>query len=1289
MKGKRILTGLLLVSMLAAGFPAAAEETTPEPAVQPDAAVEETVQSSAGQLDIGTEEQTVQAAAEDGQTEQREDPVTAFEDVTSITNISDETFYGKYDAQSGEWVVQPYFNYDKYPEMAEVKQAVMQVTDGDYSGVKEAILQYYRDKRSRQNVPLLGEANTQNAFLGYAMEKNMYIHPTWPVLGYFDVTGTEEYHSVDVTHQWDSIKTAADHIVSMILMASEKDGNTAEFESKDAGQGHPPILEIESNGVVTTLTAIADATVIAGSHDSTNYGTEPTLLVEESATSIGASEPTDSNTKRSHIKFDISDISVTDTITRVTLKVWGKNATSSDAKEIFAMKVPNNTWDENVITFAKLDETQAYEHMAYSWDGEDSLRYIRPKYQGYRFREEMERFETWMPQLVGMYVQGTENNESYAYTAIRQWVGWLNQSGTNPRGTDYYIPLDHGCRSIALPRNLAWLIMSEHMTPDIWSATLKYMWKSGDLMVTNNYAINDTANAGVVAARGLHMMNCYYDEFVTYDKWLAKTRSKIQAVADSSLIADDGSYGEGSLAYASMTISNMFGYTTPNTDTNVPDLPFNDRTQYDRVEDLAVYLMDMSMPGYYDNQWGDGGSYTTNETGVFETVLEEFDNPYLKYAVSGGEEGTRMPYTSVLYNSYKRMVMRNGWDENDNYLFTELDGFVNHSHYDDNSIVVSAYGQYLLTDQLFFSYGTGPVKTYLESTRAHNTIEVDNASQNRKTRGTVNYWESNDIYDHTTNVSPTYSAATHTRDILYVRPGFWIVGDYMKPSDTGEHNYKQHWHMLPDANISLDEGTLTTRSNFQGTANIQVVQANAEDMSAAINNGYYIGTTADYVTYEQTASGPVLFNTILYPEEAGKDVSVSAETLPLEGVQDNGATAMHINIDNRSDNTVTQADYYLVHDGNQKAVRSFANYETDARSAYVERDGQGNLTRLIVQDGTYVKDLDKNVYLFKSKETVDQIGFELSYGKAVWDSSTDVDIENVTFYADNQNDIAGVYKGSEGAESGDTAVSYHTSGRYIYFGNEPIEDGEQTPGVTPTPKPTPTPGNGVSGGISSGGGGGGGIGSVISGGNATPSPTVTPTSTPAPTATAEPTADPIQSELQGHWGEKELASMVDKGILQGNGESLALEAPITRAEFLAMLVRGLGLEGTPYQGGFQDVQAGDWYANDIQTAVDQKIAAGTGEGIFEPERVISREEMAKMLVGAFEVVDEGNAVPDAAPEFADHAAISSWALEFVEKAAGYGFLQGDEAANFQPQQGAQRDQAAVAIYRMLDKLGKI
>lgn len=75
-----------------------------------------------------------------------------------------------------------------------------------------------------------------------------------------------------------------------------------------------------------------------------------------------------------------------------------------------------------------------------------------------------------------------------------------------------------------------------------------------------------------------------------------------------------------------------------------------------------------------------------------------------------------------------------------------------------------------------------------------------------------------------------------------------------------------------------------------------------------------------------------------------------------------------------------------------------------------------------------------------------------------------------------------------------------------------------------------------------------------------------------------------------------------------------------------------------------------------------------------------------MLVNAFEAADEGKTALGETLDFSDDTTISEWALEYVEKATGYGLLQGDEEKRFRPQSGAQRDQAAVAVGRMLEKL---
>lgn len=238
----------------------------------------------------------------------------------------------------------------------------------------------------------------------------------------------------------------------------------------------------------------------------------------------------------------------------------------------------------------------------------------------------------------------------------------------------------------------------------------------------------------------------------------------------------------------------------------------------------------------------------------------------IAYFATDGKEGTLPPYTSCRYNDTKRIVMRSHWGDDAVYLFSEVGGTnAHHGHNDDNAIILFAYGRQLLSDQLYYSYATGTVKNYIESATAHNTVTVDEKNQRNAGRGEINFWETNGIYDNSSNVTKTNADALHTRNILYLRSGFFLVSDYMNPTNAGStHTYQQLWHMPPDANISLDDATLKGRSNILADANVQVVPVDDGSLTGSIRNGYYVATTADYLRYEKAGSGPVTFDTVLY-----------------------------------------------------------------------------------------------------------------------------------------------------------------------------------------------------------------------------------------------------------------------------------------------------------------------------------------------------------------------------------------------------------------------------------------
>ena len=175
----------------------------------------------------------------------------------------------------------------------------------------------------------------------------------------------------------------------------------------------------------------------------------------------------------------------------------------------------------------------------------------------------------------------------------------------------------------------------------------------------------------------------------------------------------------------------------------------------------------------------------------------------------------------------------------------------------------------------------------------------------------------------------------------------------------------------------------------------------------------------------------------------------------------------------------------------------------------------------------------------------------------------------------------------------------------------------------------------------------------------------------------------MKAELQGHWAQQEIAQMVEDGIVNGVSEnSLGLAQTTTRAEFTALLVRAMGLPQTGYNGEFADVSGNDWYAGVFAAAKGKGLVQGS-DGNANPNALITREEMACMLVRAYELKTGSVGTNGSDGSFTDAADISDWARTAVAQAKELGLLNGMENGAFAPKENTLREQAIVAVYRLL------
>lgn len=155
------------------------------------------------------------------------------------------------------------------------------------------------------------------------------------------------------------------------------------------------------------------------------------------------------------------------------------------------------------------------------------------------------------------------------------------------------------------------------------------------------------------------------------------------------------------------------------------------------------------------------------------------------------------------------------------------------------------------------------------------------------------------------------------------------------------------------------------------------------------------------------------------------------------------------------------------------------------------------------------------------------------------------------------------------------------------------------------------------------------------------------------------------------------------GILRGEddqGGSAAFRPKdgVSRAAFVAALVRATGIAPTAPGETFGDVPATAWYAGEIEAAAQAGLIAGVAPGAFAPEANLTREQAAQLLTRALRIASESG------PQtFADEHQVSAYARPAVQAVLEQGWMTLQDDGTFMPQMTVTREQTAVIAVRIL------
>ena len=233
------------------------------------------------------------------------------------------------------------------------------------------------------------------------------------------------------------------------------------------------------------------------------------------------------------------------------------------------------------------------------------------------------------------------------------------------------------------------------------------------------------------------------------------------------------------------------------------------------------------------------------------------------------------------------------------------------------------------------------------------------------------------------------------------------------------------------------------------------------------------------------------------------------------------------------------------------------------------------------------------------------------------------------------------------------------------------------------------------------------LGHAWDGGTVTKQPTATETgvrtytctrcsATKTETIPATGSVDVTQmfTDVTKNWAYPGIQYCVTHGIMGGMGNgTFAPTGTTTRAQIVQILYN---LEGTPAVSGttpFTDLTA-NWYKPAILWAYQNNVVAGTSPTTFDPERPVTREQIAVILTQyMFHVLKmERTWTPADLSKFPDGAQVSSWAKEAMQDAVALGLINGTKAPDglvyLDPQGSAARQQVATILMNFCQNVKK-
>jgi hypothetical protein len=174
------------------------------------------------------------------------------------------------------------------------------------------------------------------------------------------------------------------------------------------------------------------------------------------------------------------------------------------------------------------------------------------------------------------------------------------------------------------------------------------------------------------------------------------------------------------------------------------------------------------------------------------------------------------------------------------------------------------------------------------------------------------------------------------------------------------------------------------------------------------------------------------------------------------------------------------------------------------------------------------------------------------------------------------------------------------------------------------------------------------------------------------------------------WFYDDVYFVFQQGLMTGTTDTtFEPGVSLTRGMLVTILGRHFNIDVSKYAGSvFTDVDGKQYYAPYVAWAAERGLVKGIGEGKFDPDRPITRQEAALLLLRYAEFIgytfDE-----DASVTFEDADEIDKWAIDAVGRTVKRGLINGKPGNIFDPVSDMTRGETAALLHRFLLQLDEL